>query len=287
MQGLIPIEDNYVDVLEKAAAGLGFGKMALAERAGLPLERVRNLLSGHFEPEAAGRAAEALGLHGPSLVALGEGQVRPEPFTLEGLHLYNTPFPTPGYPEMTVNSYLVHHPKSGEAVAFDTGTNVRVMLADLERLGAQLALILLTHAHGDHVQALNELRAATGHPPVWLNARERLPGASPFEAGRGFAVEGLRIGSRLTSGHSPGGTTFVVEGLARPVAVVGDSLFRCSQGGARGDYALALENNRRQVLSLPDETLLCPGHGPLTTVGYEKAHNPFFPEYKTGGANLT
>jgi glyoxylase-like metal-dependent hydrolase (beta-lactamase superfamily II) len=49
-------------------------------------------------------------------------------------------------------------------------------------------------------------------------------------------------------------------------------------GGGMISYAEALENNRRKILTLPDQTVLCPGHGPLTTVGEEKQHNPFFPE---------
>jgi len=64
------------------------------------------------------------------------------------------------------------------------------------------------------------------------------------------------------------------------VAVVGDSLFAGSMGGGMISYFEALENNRAKVFSLPNETVLCPGHGPLTTVGEEKQHNPFFPEFQ-------
>ena len=90
----------------------------------------------------------------------------------------------------------------------------------------------------------------------------------------------LRLETRLTSGHSVGGITYVVSGLARPVAVVGDALFAGSMGGGMVSYADALANNRRHILSLPDPTVVCPGHGPLSTVGEEKQHNPFFPEFQ-------
>ena len=70
--------------------------------------------------------------------------------------------------------------------------------------------------------------------------------------------------------------TFVVEGLARPLAIVGDSMFAASMGGGGVSYADALENNRAKILTLPAETIICPGHGPLTTVGKEKRENPFF-----------
>jgi glyoxylase-like metal-dependent hydrolase (beta-lactamase superfamily II) len=284
MERMIPLEDTYVDVLEKAAAGLGFGKMALAERTGLSVDQIKRLMDGRFDPGDGLTVAEALGLHGPSLAALAAGAMAAPPAATDGLHLYNTPFPTPGYPEMTVNSYLIHHPESSEAVVFDTGTRVEDLLDDVRRLGLRVALVLLTHSHGDHVAALDALLAATGNPPVWLNARERLSGAQPFDAGRVFEAGRLRIETRLTSGHSPGGTSFVIDGLAEPLAVVGDALFRCSQGGARIDYSIALRHNRALLRELPDATLLCPGHGPLTTVGHEKAYNPFFPELKPSGA---
>jgi glyoxylase-like metal-dependent hydrolase (beta-lactamase superfamily II) len=70
--------------------------------------------------------------------------------------------------------------------------------------------------------------------------------------------------------------TFVVRGLARPVAIVGDSLFAGSMGGGNVSYQDAIQNNLEKILILPDNTVLCPGHGPLTTVGEEKRHNPFF-----------
>jgi glyoxylase-like metal-dependent hydrolase (beta-lactamase superfamily II) len=70
--------------------------------------------------------------------------------------------------------------------------------------------------------------------------------------------------------------TFVVTGLARPIAIVGDSLFAASMGGGAVSYEDAVRNNVEKILSLPGETIVCPGHGPLTTVGREKQGNPFF-----------
>ena len=61
------------------------------------------------------------------------------------------------------------------------------------------------------------------------------------------------------------------------MAVVGDAMFAGSMGGGGVSYADALGTNRAEILTLPDETILCPGHGPLTTVGEQKVHNPFFP----------
>jgi glyoxylase-like metal-dependent hydrolase (beta-lactamase superfamily II) len=91
-----------------------------------------------------------------------------------------------------------------------------------------------------------------------------------------FRLGSLRIEVKLTNGHSPGGTSYVVRGLKTPVAIVGDSLFAGSMGGAPNEYQKALRNNEEKLLALPENTLICPGHGPLTTVGDELVHNPFF-----------
>ena len=75
--------------------------------------------------------------------------------------------------------------------------------------------------------------------------------------------------------------TYVVNGLDKQVAIVGDALFAGSMGGGMVSYPDALRTNREKIISLPNETVLCPGHGPMTTVGEEKKHNPFFPEFKS------
>jgi glyoxylase-like metal-dependent hydrolase (beta-lactamase superfamily II) len=109
-----------------------------------------------------------------------------------------------------------------------------------------------------------------------VSSREALDGAHSFDPGREFSVGSLRIGTRLTWGHSKGGITYVIMGLRRPVAIVGDAVFAGSMGGGAVSYADALRTNREEIFSLPDETIICPGHGPMTSVGEEKAHNPFF-----------
>lgn len=280
MQFSTRLEDEVGDILNKAATGLGLGKRHLSAESGLPLEGVNALLSGEGNADDLLRLAPVLGLHGPSLVDLAEGRVAPPQIEVAGLTGFTTPFPVPGYEEMTVNSYLVRAAGSPVAVAFDAGTDVAEMLQRNREEQLSLELILITHAHGDHVQALDLLIEGAGRPPVRVHQRESLARAEPFPSGESFRAGPLRIESRLTSGHSPGGTTYVIGGLDRPVAVVGDALFCCSQGGASRAYPEALQNNREQILSLPDETVLCPGHGPMTTVAFEKAHNPFFPEFK-------
>jgi glyoxylase-like metal-dependent hydrolase (beta-lactamase superfamily II) len=134
--------------------------------------------------------------------------------------------------------------------------------------------IFLTHTHGDHIFDLDRLRTGTD-APAYVGDREPLDGAEPFAVGRIWHFGTLKVETRLTWGHSQGGITYVVSGLTRPVAVVGDAVFAASMGGGMISYADALRTNKEEILTLPDETVLCPGHGPLTTVGEEKRHNPF------------
>ena len=124
-----------------------------------------------------------------------------------------------------------------------------------------------------------DMKKETG-APVHVSSLEPVPGADGFSTGKSFQVDALKIETRQTSGHSKGGITYVISGLERPVAVVGDALFAGSMGGGAISWDDALANNRKHIFSLPDDTVICPGHGPLTTVREEKRNNPFYPEFK-------
>ena len=267
----IPLEDNFADILGKAQRGLGISDSQLAEKSGVPGETIRKLREGSFEPDAVKRVAPLLNLDARALSKLAAGEWNPEPVAeIDGLGQFNTV-----YDDMTVNAYLAWDPASREAVVFDTGADCAGMLERIAADKLTVKLILLTHAHPDHVADLRRLRKNTD-APVYISERESAEGAEPIAEGKRFRVGSLEIDSRLTWGHSPGGMTFVITGLSRPVAVVGDSLFAGSMGGGNVSYSEAVRNNREKILTLPDETIICPGHGPLTTVGKEKRDNPFF-----------
>jgi hydroxyacylglutathione hydrolase len=193
---------------------------------------------------------------------------------VNGLAQFNT-----SYEDYTVNSYLVWDPKTKEAVAFDTGADSSPMLNFAEERGLSIRLILLTHTHPDHIADLARLKKETG-AATHVGELEPVSGAEIFSAGQSFQVGSLKIETRQTSGHSIGGITYVISNLERPVAIVGDALFAGSMGGGMISWSDALATNRKHIFSLPDDTVICPGHGPLTTVREEKRHNPFFPEFK-------
>jgi glyoxylase-like metal-dependent hydrolase (beta-lactamase superfamily II) len=267
----IPLEDHFSDIISKAQRGLAISDSSLASRSDLSVETLQQLRAGVFDPAAAEAVAPALGLDAKALLDIGQNAYAPaEIGPFEGLAQFNTPFG-----DMTVNAYLAWDPVTREAVAFDTGGDCSEMLDTIKSKGLKLRAILLTHTHGDHIFDLDRLKEAT-HAPAFVSSREPLDGAEPVEPGAQFAAGALKITARLTWGHSRGGFTWVIDGLARPVAVVGDALFAGSMGGGMASYSDALRTNREEIFSLPDNTILCPGHGPITSVGEERKGNPFF-----------
>lgn len=267
----IPLEDTSADIIGKAQRGLQISDTQLAERAGIAVEKVRALREGDCDEEDIIKVAPLLQLDAESLTNLAAGKWMPENIEpIAGLAQFNT-----AYGDMTVNAYLVWDQQTREAIAFDTGGDATEMIARTHTEDLSVMLILLTHAHPDHIADLPKLTAATG-APVFVSTLELLRDVQSLSEGREFKVGSLKIEARLTSGHSAGGITYIVTGLARPIAIVGDSLFAASMGGGAVSYADAIKNNREKILTLPDETIVCPGHGPLTTVGKEKRENPFF-----------
>ena len=266
----IPLEDNFTDVIGKAMRGLNLADSVVAERAHLDVKMVQSVRSGEVDEVALQAIAPVLGLHGGALAAMARMYWTPGIVQVDGLAQFNTVFE-----DMTVNAYLVWDPATRDAALFDTGSDASDALQFAEDNGLRIGSILLTHTHGDHIFDLDRVREKT-RAAAFVGDREPLKGAESFEPGRTFQIGSLRVETRLTWGHSKGGITYVVAGLARPVAVVGDAVFASSMGGGGISYADALRTNRAEILTLSDETVLCPGHGPMTTVGEEKAHNPFF-----------
>ena len=267
---MIALEDGFADVVGKAQRGLRLSDTELAEKARVSSQKIRKLREGEFDELALLRVAGVLNLAARALCELAAGEWRPEKIEMDGLAQFSTRFH-----DMAVNSYLLWNPGNREAVAFDSGADAESLLNLAAKQNLKIKAILLTHAHPDHVADLEKLRAQSS-APVYVSSHEPVPDAELIEEGKKFVIGSLKIETRLTWGHSRGGMTYVVHGLPRPVAVVGDSLFAGSMGGGSVSYEDALRNNLEKILTLPDKTVICPGHGPMTTVGEEKIHNPFF-----------
>ena len=271
------LEDHLGDIIRKARGMSNVPTGAAARAAGISETELATLQDSGKPPPATKLAplAEAIGLNAAKLESIAQGWLPAEPKLSRwpGFRMF-----TSAGDDLTVNCYLVWDDVTRDAALFDTGFDlgpIAKVIAD-ERL--QLRHIFITHSHHDHVAALSDVR-------------ERFPQAKLHSHSKSAPVEhrnkpneivhlgGLRITHRETPGHAADGVTYIVgnwQDDAPPVAIVGDAIFAGSMGRGNDSWELARQKVREQILSLPPDTLLCPGHGPLTTVAEERAHNPFF-----------
>ena len=266
------LEDTHLDVLIKAQKAQGITDRDLVKLAAISVPDLNSLRAGRREPTALERVARTLSLRPDSVIALANGCWSAPAVALPATVLkFTTPFA-----DMTVNHYLVWDPKSLKAVAFDTGTDADPLFAALQRHKLTLTHIFLTHSHGDHILELDRILEKT-KAEAFAPASEPVQGCKPVENSKRMNIGSLAIVAHTVPGHSTGGTVYEIKGMEAPIAVVGDVIFAGSIGGIRSRYKPALDAIRAGVLTLPPETLLLPGHGPITTVAHELAHNPFFP----------
>jgi hydroxyacylglutathione hydrolase len=196
------------------------------------------------------------------------------------------------------NCYLFRREGSSRALIVDPGDEAPLLLNAIEQLGVQLEGILLTHTHFDHIGAVAPVARATG-AEVWVPEIERpvladimsyvpFPGFGPFESyeaehtlagGERLELADFEIDVLHTPGHSPGHVTFSIPD--ETVVFSGDVLFQGSVGRTDlpgGDWPTLLESIRGLVDSLPPETTVYPGHMGVTSLGAERATNPFLAE---------
>jgi hydroxyacylglutathione hydrolase len=270
----LPLEDNFTDVIAKAQRGLKISDEQLVERAEITQEDLDAVKGGQINERVIRRLARHLKLGPNSLEALANKTFYPvAPVFSRGFTMFNTP-----HGDMTVNSYLLWDSRSRFAAIFDTGANAEGMIGTIEAEQLDVRHIFITHTHDDHIAALPEIVEACPRADIWSSELEPIdhPKAKTFQEHAHFHVGELAIKTFLTSGHSPGMTTYFVTGLSWPIAIVGDSIFASSMGGSVDHYADQLRNNHDKIFTLPRNTVIAPGHGPLTTLALEKQHNPFF-----------
>lgn len=272
------LEDEFSDVLTKAMRGTGISPAALARATGIEAREITAWAKGAGAP-ADGQAramAQALRLDPGKFADAAAGRWHPDHIALGDVrHHPQDPHPSNGY---------VFFLDGGKRAALVDPAGIPANLLRVLRDGHyHLEYILITHKHADHCDATGEISA---HFP----AAKIVMHAADVHAIGGLAQHALRVkdGEELPFGdvrirmlHTPGHTDGSSSFLFKSTLFTGDTLFAGSVGSAFGEhtgYADILNSVRSKVFTLPDDTVLMPGHGPPSKVGWEKQHNPFFHE---------
>ncbi len=272
------LEDHLGDIIRKGRKSANVPADAAARAAGLTVTELGALEESGVlakRPDFA-KLAPLIGLHPGKLAGIADGWLPTEKDLSAWRELRRIETAEDGE---AVNNYLIWDEGSREAALFDTGWNAAPAIALIGENQLQLRHIFLTHTHEDHIAGLAKLREEFPKAHVHTNARS----APPQQRNRpnDFTHLGsLRITNRDTPGHAEDGVTYIVGNWpedAPHVAIVGDAIFAGSIGNGFQSWDLARQKIREQIFTLPPDTLICPGHGPFTTVAEEKAHNPFFP----------
>lgn len=277
----MPLEDDLCDILKKARTGLNLSIGEVARLTGLAESDLNALERGaRVGDRAELRAiADVLGLRLSSLEQIALENWIPQPLpSMAGIEIVHGDIG--GY---AVKGYIVHD--AGDAVLIDTAYSAEKMIDILETLQLRLVGICLTHGHTDHAEGIQRI-IARWPVPIYLGSEDISllhwkPGQQQVTApdhGRHIAVGRLTVRCITTPGHTPGGICYAVDMPWGPVCFVGDTIFAGSIGRSNPFqlYRTHLQSVQNQVLTLPQDCLLLPGHGPGTTVGEELSHNPFY-----------
>ena len=277
---MIPLEDTYLEIIKKAAVGHGLGEKKLAELSQLPTTEITDFFNGSYSISTLQAISQILNLDFQSLKAHAEGHSQPPEILLECLLQYQSSFTYHLNQTLSVNHYLLIDAGTKTALLFDTGTDATDTLKFLKNNSLSLSAIFITHQHKDHIWALNQFTEAYPKADIYasLASNDSRYSFNTIKTKKPQKLGSFEIEAYDTTGHSEDGMSFKVTGLSNNIIFVGDALFAHSQGGiySREAYQQALTINRSNILSQSEDTIIAPGHGPLTTVRHEKQNNPFY-----------
>lgn len=274
------LEDELGDVLEKAARHRALSYEALAAAARVDLNRIKDALDYRSELTAAelARLSRALDLNEVGLTALALGKY-PLPGCAD-LPFRFHPLRMP-YGIGVANAYLVST-GGKRAVLFDTGASHAELHRAWPAAVEELDAVFITHYEAEHVGGLERVLRESGLPHFFGPATRRFDRCRALGEGETVVCGGFAITAHSTPGHAAEHNCYRVRldsgsgAAAQPELLVsGDLVFAGSLGGGYFCCERQMRHARRILDLVPPETLLAPGHGPLTTAGNEKRYNPF------------
>jgi hydroxyacylglutathione hydrolase len=273
-----PLEDELGDVLEKALRQAGLTLPLLAERAQVDAARLGDAIDyrSDLACDELRRIAAVLGLNEVGLCALGVGRYPlPEignlPFCVYPLHM--------AHGIGVANAYLVAEPGADHGLLFDAGAAFsslqRVWPAAVKNIDA----VFLTHVEAEHAGGLCEALKAFGTPCAFVPDGASAPCAEPLGEGTVRVFGQLEVTAFSTPGHCAAHNCYLVR-TPGPRAdgallVSGDLLFAGSVGGGYFCQQRLAEQLHRILAAVPENTVVAPGHGPMTTMKNERQFNPF------------
>ena len=272
------LEDDLGDVLEKAVRHAALGLDAVARLSGVDLGRIKDALDyrSEFTTAELGSLARVLQLNEVGLCALASNRYPlPEATALPFcLHPLRMPFGVG-----VANAYLCTIPGSDSGVLFDTGASHAELHRAWPEKITRLDAVFVTHYEAEHIGGLATVLHESELAHFYGPATGRWTQCLGLAEGQAVAVGGLKITALHTPGHAPEHNCYLVELPGRTgagqVLISGDLIFAGSLGGGYYCCQRQLKNARRVLEGLPGDTIIAPGHGPLTTVDNEKRFNPF------------
>jgi glyoxylase-like metal-dependent hydrolase (beta-lactamase superfamily II) len=274
----LPLEDEFGDILRKAMQGAGFDAKSLARATGIDAAAIAAWAQGRgIADDAQARAIAPLLRLDPGKLA-DSATARWYPLPVEAPEVRHHPQqPHPS------NGYVFFLDGGKRAALVDPAGAPENLLRILRDGSYHLQYILITHKHADHCDATADVAAAFPHARIVMHRLDvHAIGALSENALLARDGEELPFGDdvRIRMLHTPGHTDGSSSYLLQSTVFTGDTLFAGSIGGAYGDastYDDILNSVRSKLFTLPEETVVMPGHGPPTSIGQERTHNPFFP----------
>ena len=269
----VSVEDEAVDVLQKAVYGLTSDGLTKDKSIRQQIDSLQQqILANRIIDTDWLDLASELQLHPASLLRLAKDPTIEEVLLPTGWHQWNLPFGP-----YSVNSFCLSL-QDQQCVLIDAGFQASDFMEQLQKSALQPVAILITHNHRDHVGALTTLSEEYPDLAVYAMDPSLCRHCPPINDRDQFKLKTVEIRVHHTPGHAMDGVAFEIT-IGETFAVAGgDTIYARSAGKIPQNYQKSLSILNEKMLKLPDETFILPGHGPVTTVGEERLHNPFFAE---------